>query len=130
MTLMTAFRIFTVAAVLALVALMLYAGQPEELGWWAAALPLALWVTGPAAAPYLLAARQPRRWFAIALSVYFAISTLLSGLVYIDAFFQPGSSTAALVVVFVPIYQWLALALLLVVCWGSASWLRRRDRAV
>jgi hypothetical protein len=31
--------------------------------------------------------------------------------------------------VFVPLYQWLALALLLVVCRGTASWLRRQDKA-
>jgi uncharacterized Tic20 family protein len=129
MTLMTTFRSLTVATVLALVALMLYAGKPQALSWWAEASPLALWVIGPVAAPYLLAARRSRRWFAIALLVYFAVSTLFSGLAYLDAFFRPSSSTAALVLVFVPIYQWLALALLLVVCCGTASWLGRRDKA-
>jgi hypothetical protein len=34
------------------------------------------------------------------------------------SFFRPTSSTAALVMVFVPIYQWLALTLLLVLCFG------------
>jgi hypothetical protein len=129
MTPMTAFRILTVATALALVALMIYAGQPKELSWWAEALPLALWVAGPAAAPYLLAARQSRRWFSIAMSLYFAASSIFSGLVYHEAFFRSKSSTAALAMVFVPIYQWFALALLLFVCLGAAAWLTRRDKA-
>jgi hypothetical protein len=129
MTPMTAFRIFTVAAFLALVALIIYAGNPKDLWWWAEALPLALWVVGPAAAPYLLAARQSRRWFSIAMLLYFAASSIFSGLVYDDAFFRSKSSTAALVMVFVPIYQWFALALLLLICLGAAALLTKRDKA-
>ena len=129
MTPMTAFRILTVATALALITLMIYAGQPKELGWWVEASPLALWVIGPAAAPYLLAARQSRRWFSIAMILHFATSSIFSGLVYQDAFFQSKSSTAALAMVFVPIYQWFALALLLFICWGVAAWLARRDKA-
>jgi hypothetical protein len=128
MTPMTAFRIVTVATALALVALLTYAGQPKDLSWWAGALPLALWVTGPVAAPYLLAARQSRRWFSIAMLLYFAASSIFSGVVYHDAFFRSKSSTAALVMVFVPIYQWFALALLLLICLGAAAWLTRRDK--
>jgi len=122
---MTVFRIATVAAVLALVTLMLHAGQPSEPGWWADTAPLGLWVIGPAAAPYVLAAR--RRGLSTALSAYFAVSTMVSGLAYYDAFARPRSSTAALALVLVPIYQWLVLALLLLICWGVAR-LGRRDK--
>jgi hypothetical protein len=129
MTLMTAFRIVTMVTVIALVALMLYAGSPTDLWWWAGALPLGLWVIGPAAAPYLLAARRSRRWFSITMLLYLAASSSLSGVAYDAAFFRSSSSTAALVMVFVPLYQWLALALLLLICLGTAAWLTRRDKA-
>jgi hypothetical protein len=127
MTLMTAFRSLTVATVLALVALLVYAGQPEVLWWWAGALPFAVWVTAPVAAPYLLAARQSRRWFSITMLLFFAASSSFSGLIYYDAFVRSKSSTAALVLVFVPIYQWFALVALLLV-WWAAAWLTRRDK--
>lgn len=113
---MTTFRILTAAAALAMIALLLHAGQPEELSWWPAALPLALWAVGPTLAPYLLAARQSQRWFSATMLLYFAASSILSGAAYGDAFFRSQSSTAALVMVFVPTYQWVALALLLFFC--------------
>jgi len=61
--------------------------------------------------------------------LYFAASSIFSGLVYQDAFFQSKSSTAALAMVFVPIYQWFALALLLLICLGAAAWLTKREKA-
>src|ERR1700722_11374743 len=127
MTLMMAFRVFTAAAAIALSGLMLYVGQPTDLWWWAGALPFAVWVIGPTAAPYLLAVRQSRRWFRVAMLLYFMAASSFSGLVYYDAFFRSGSSTAALVLVFVPLYQWFALGLLLLICL-AASWLIRRSK--
>ena len=43
-------RLLTIAAVLALLALMLHLGQPDELEWWVASSPFMLWVVGPVVA--------------------------------------------------------------------------------
>jgi hypothetical protein len=58
--------------------------------------------------------------------LYFVVSSIFSGLAYYDAFFRSKSSTAALVMVFIPLYQWLGLALLLFICFG----IRRSGRSV
>jgi hypothetical protein len=50
--------------------------------------------------------------------LYLSVSSILSGFVYYDAFFRSKSSTAALTLVFIPFYQWLAIALLLLLCLG------------
>lgn len=107
---------------------MLYVGEPNRPSWWAGVLPFVPWVIGPAVAPYLIAARQSRRWLYIAMFLYLTASSILSGLVYHDAFFRSESSTAALAMVFVPLYQWLALALLLLICLSVVAFLTRRGR--
>jgi hypothetical protein len=129
MNLMKTFRIFAGAAMIALVALMLFEGEPMEPSWWPGASLLALWVIGPTAAPYLLAKRQSRRWFSIAMFLYFLASSIASGLIYHVAFFRSTSSTAALVMVIIPLYQWIALALLLLVCLVTMTLQKRKSKS-
>lgn len=50
--------------------------------------------------------------------VYLAVSSIVSGFAYYDAFFLSKSSTAALTLIFIPFYQWLAIALLVLLCFG------------
>ena len=50
--------------------------------------------------------------------LYLVVSSIFSGFAYYDAFFRSKSSTAALTLVFIPLYQWLAIALLLLLCLG------------
>lgn len=50
--------------------------------------------------------------------LYLTVSSIFSGFAYYDAFFRSKSSTAALTLVFIPFYQWLAIALLLLLCLG------------
>ena len=50
--------------------------------------------------------------------LYLAVSSIFSGFAYYDAFFLSKSSTAALTLFFIPLYQWLAIALLLLLCLG------------
>jgi hypothetical protein len=69
-------------------------------------------------APCLIANRKSRRWFSVTMLLYLAVSSMFSGFAYYDAFFRSKSSTAALVLVFIPLYQWLAFALLLLLCLG------------
>jgi hypothetical protein len=118
MTLMTVFRILSVLVAFVLGALVFYAGEPSHLRWWMGALPFALWVIGPAVAPCLIANHRSRQWFSITMFLYLAVSSIFSGFAYYDAFFLSKSSTAALSLVFIPLYQWLAIALLLFLCLG------------
>ena len=125
MTLMAALRISCATVALGLAALVFYAGEPSRSGWWIEALPFALWVMGPEVVPCLIANRKSRLWFFITMFLYLAVSSIFSGFAYYDAFFRSKSSTAALTLVFIPFYQWLALALLLLLClgirWGHRS---------
>ena len=118
MTMIAVFRALSAAVALALGALLIYAGEPGHPRWWIGALPFALWVIGPAIVPCLIAARQSSRWFSIAMFSYLVVSSTLSGFAYREAFFGSQSSTAGLAMVFIPLYQWLALVLLCVVCLG------------
>jgi hypothetical protein len=116
MTLMTAFRILSVLVACVLGALVFYVGEPSHLRWWMGALPFALWVIGPAVAPCMIANQKSQHWFTITMFLYLAVSSIFSGFAYYDAFFRSKSSTAALTLVFIPLYQWLAIALLLYLC--------------
>lgn len=121
-------RNLSIFVALALCALMLYAGEPNSLSWWAPALPFAAWIIGPAVAPFLIAKCKPRPWFYVTMLLYLIVSSTISGFVYFDAFFQSKASTAALVMVFIPLYQWVALAFLLLLCFGVAVWLSQRRK--
>jgi|SRR5665213_2737680 len=129
MTIMAVFRALSIIVALALGALMLYVGEPTQSWWWAGALPFALWIIGPTVAPFLIARHKSRQWFSMTMFLYVVASSIFSGFAYYDAFFRSNSSTAALVMVFIPLYQWLALALLLLVCVGVTAWLRQPRRA-
>ena len=118
MTPIAVFRALSFAVAIALGALLVYAGEPSHPRWWIGALPFALWIIGPAIVPVLIAARQSSRWFSITMFAYLLVSSTLSGFAYRDAFFGSQSSTAALAMVFIPLYQWLALILLFVFCLG------------
>jgi len=118
MTLIAVLRILCALVAFVLGALVVYAGEPSRPGWWIGALPFALWVIGPAVAPCLIANHKSRQWFSITMFLYFAVSSIFSGFAYYDAFFRSKSSTAALTLVFIPFYQWLAIALLLLLCLG------------
>ena len=108
--LLTALRWLMLLAVAALIALMLDAGDPQRVSWWVPASLFGLWIVGPAIVPYFLAKRfQHRQWFVYAMTCYFALSCIWSAKIYYQAFFLSASSTSALVLVFVPLYQWAAL---------------------
>jgi hypothetical protein len=118
MTLITLLRIVGAFVAFASGALVFYAGKPSDPRWWIGGVPFALWVIGPAIVPCLIANHKSRRWFSVTMLLYLAVSSILSGFTYYDAFFRSKSSTAALVLVFIPLYQWLAFALLLLLCLG------------
>jgi hypothetical protein len=101
MTLITALRILGTLVACVLGPLIFYTGEPSHLRWWIGALPFALWLIGPAVAPCLIANHKSRQWFSITMLLYFAASSIFSGLAYYDAFCRSRSSTAALTLVFI-----------------------------
>jgi len=110
---------------IALLALMIHSGDPTSSSWWLAAIPFALWIVGPAVAPYLLARRQRDRRVAIAMLGFLAISTVASAIAYYDAMFVSESSTAALVFLFVPLYQWTAFLIVAAIALIAVRWASR-----
>ncbi|TCP33191.1 hypothetical protein [Sphingomonas sp. BK235] len=129
MPIITITRYVTVAVAVALAALILFLGHPGEPRWWALALPFAGWVIGPSVATYLLARRwgEPR-WAAPLLLAALLASSLAAGITYYRAFVVSESSTAALALVFVPLWQWVALACLALAIIAGRGWARRRTR--
>lgn len=114
-----------VAAVLAV--MMIHVGEPAALWWWGMALPFAAWVIGAAVAPYALARRSGDAAVVTALLVLFMVSNVAGLVSYFRAFFLSESSTAALVLIFVPLWQWCACLLAALGC-ALASRIRNARR--
>jgi hypothetical protein len=126
---LTTLRILVIAATGALIALMLYAGEPSKLWWWLLAIPFSAWIIGPAIAPYILVKLfKTRNGFVYLMIVYLALSSLWSASVYYQAFFVSTSSTSALIMVFAPLYQWSALVCVGLLGGAVISWSNRRSR--
>ena len=86
------------------------AGNPTELWWWLQEIPFLLWIVAPIAVPLLL---RIRSWV---LTGGLVLMAAYSVYVYEHDMFGPGArSTSALIFVFLPIYQWVAAAVLIVV---------------
>ncbi|WP_159713760.1 hypothetical protein [Sphingomonas sp. AX6] len=114
------------AVAFGLIALMIHTGDPSSSSWWLAAIPFALWIVCPAVAAYLLARRRRDRITSIAMLAFLVISTALSGAAYYQAIFVSESSTAALVFLFVPLYQWTAFLVVAGVILAVTSLAKRR----
>ncbi|WP_447724930.1 hypothetical protein [Sphingomonas koreensis] len=104
-----------------LIALMLHAGDPGSIDWWWTAIPFGLWIVGPAVLPWGIARIRPRPGVALVMLVFLVASSIMSGSIYCDAFFRSTSSTAALVLVFVPLLQWVALAIVAIIAVVATS---------
>lgn len=119
--------ILAIAVAIALIALMLHEGEPGAAWWWLLALPFGVWIIGPAIAPYILAHRAKKPWFARAMLAFPCLSSAWSVTAYYQAFFVSASSSAVLVMIFVPLYQWAALLFTGLVSAGIVRW-RGRSR--
>jgi hypothetical protein len=104
--------LLTIAVTVALIALMLYAGEPGELWWWFLAVPIGVWIVGPSIAPYVWARyARDKIWFSWLMLAFLLLSSGWAASVYYDAFFVSTSSTSALIMIFAPFYQWGWLAI-------------------
>ncbi len=103
----------------ALLAIMFSAGSPDEALWWVAVLPFLAWTVAPLAVTA----------FVIRLQTSFGVVTMSTGLmavavvsgiyVYVSSMFGEGArSTSALILLFLPIYQW-AFPLIAVIFGGA-----------
>jgi hypothetical protein len=120
-------RWLTIATVAALIGLMVYAGTPADTEWWFRAIPFAFWIIGPTLTAYGLSRRfKHRPWFVYAMATFLTVFAVLAAAAYYDAFFVSKSSTAALAMVMVPLYQWAALAIIGIVSVGVIFWRDRR----
>ena len=98
------------AYALALEWIAIRAGEPTELWWWLGEIPFFLWMVAPVALPLLI---RIRSWL---LTAGVSLMAIYSIYVYERAMFGPDArSTSALIFVFLPIYQWVATAILIVV---------------
>jgi hypothetical protein len=107
---------YTVLAIGALgtLGVMAYAGQSLE----SLVSGFTLWALAPFAT-FAAACALARRAVAIGVLVAAVVATLFAAFIYIDAFFIHIHSTSALVFIFIPLYQLVAAAILLVAAFVS-----------
>lgn len=108
-----------------LVGLMLHAGDPQSADWWRGAIPFGIWIIGPAVAPWLIARARPKPFVVLSMLVFLILSSTISAIAYFDAFFRSTSSTAGLVMIFMPLIQWAALTVLSAVAIAASVWIER-----
>lgn len=113
--------LLTIVVAATLVALMLHVGDPASIDWWWGAIPFGLWVVGPAVLPWGIARLRRRSSVALVMLIFLVASSLMSAIAYHDALFPQTSSTAALVLIFVPLWQWIALAVVAVIALVATS---------
>lgn len=113
--------LLTIVVAAILIALMLHVGDPGSIDWWWGAIPFGLWVVGPAVVPWGIARLRRRPGVALVMLIFLVASSLMSGIAYHDALFPQTSSTAALVLIFVPLWQWIALAVVAVIALVATS---------
>lgn len=113
--------LLTIVVAAILVALMLHVGDPGSIDWWWTAIPFGLWVIGPAILPWGIARLRRRPGVALAMLIFLVASSFMSAIAYHDALFPQTSSTAALVLIFVPLWQWIALAVVAVIALVATS---------
>ncbi len=113
--------LLTIIVAATLVALMLHLGDPASIDWWSTAIPFGLWVVGPTVLPWGIARLRRRPGVAIAMLIFLVASSLISGIAYHGAFFPSTSSTAGLVFIFVPLLQWVLLAIVAIIALVATS---------
>ena len=104
---------------LALASIMVQAGEPTSLEWWALFIPFFAWSIAPLAVPLLLPLRS---WLIVLGTGAIAAHGWYT---YEQQMFGPGArSTSGIVFVFLPIYQWLAVFILLTLAWAAKRFQR------
>jgi len=93
------------------------AGDPGELWWWLLEIPFFLWIVAPIITAYLVG--RDNWLFTIGLAAIAAYSLDI----YERDMFGPGArSTSALIFIWLPIYQWVAVLILLAMIWSIRRW--------
>lgn len=122
-------RFFVLLVAALLVALLLYAGEPTRLSWWPAGLLFAAWVLSPVIVPLVLARRfRERPWLVYVMTGFCLLSGILAAWAYYDALVLSRSSTAALILIFFPLYQWVAFGCVGLFCFVADRWGIRYQR--
>lgn len=121
------FKVLVLAVTVALTGMLIWAGSWED-GVSLVLLPLFVaWTAGPIITAYFLTAAKPTNARILIMGSYAVIAAAISAQAYGDAFLTSTSSTASLILIFLPLYQWGALLgaslILLAVEWG----LKRRS---
>jgi hypothetical protein len=86
------------------------AGNPTDPWWWVVDIPFSLWIVAPIAVPLIL---RFRHWLLTG-----GVTAMAAYGVYIyeGSMFGPAArSTSALIFIFLPIYQWVGTAVLIVI---------------
>jgi hypothetical protein len=85
-------------------------GNPTDPWWWLGEIPFALWIMAPIAVPLLL---RFRHWLLTG-----GVAAMAGYGIYVydrDMFGSGARSTSALIFIFLPIYQWVGTAVLIVI---------------
>ncbi|HEU5286020.1 MAG TPA: hypothetical protein VFU20_05860 [Sphingomicrobium sp.] len=97
---------------LAVLTTMLQAGEPNAFWWWLLFFPFYAWWLAPVGLPLFYPWPS---WF---ITLPIGAMAAYSSHIYERDMFGPGArSTSALIFIFLPIYQWMAVGVLIGVAW-------------
>lgn len=115
--------------VLAVMVLALSAGEPGKLWWWLGALPIVAWISSPILGGLWLVRLLANSMAAASYLALLAIIAIAGyALQWHTMFIGPSDAQNALILVFVPFWQWAAVALILGLCMAVARVFARADR--
>ena len=97
----------------AVFAIMMIASQPRDVADVAMVLPFFVWALAPIAVISIFAYRARRPGIAVFSALVMALTAVSGVYIYVTGMFRPDArSTAPLVFLFLPLYQWAAPAIL------------------
>jgi hypothetical protein len=102
--------------------LQMMVGEPRDPWWWFAFLPFFAWTIAPIGVP--LAGRATGWFVTLGVGLIAAVSFYMYAVTMLGS---DASSTAALVFIFMPLYQWIGVAFVFLIHWLSRT--GEHDRA-
>lgn len=88
------------------------AGEPEHAWWWLVMIPFTVWIASPVLGGLWLARRFEREAVRLLFLLLIAIVAMAGfALQWYTMFIGPSDALNALILLFVPLYQWVAVGL-------------------
>lgn len=110
-------RVAAAVYVLAVVVVIFRAGQPGDSAWWPSGILFGVWIASPVVTALWLARFVKGIVHSLYLVVVAAIASFGFYVQWRVMFIDPSDAQSALILVFAPLYQWVAVAIAFGLAW-------------